>query len=176
MHLRLGDVMRRLILLPSLLMTIPFLCSADLGDKLYVTATTANLRDKPTISSSVIITLATGHKLTEISRQGSWINVASYSPYKIGWINSSLVETLPTVDDTPKSDVSWINWWIIAALVAYFLPSGVAFSRKHHNRDSVLVINLFLGWTFIGWVVALAMAASAVKQPPAQDASIDRYT
>jgi hypothetical protein len=23
---------------------------------------------------------------------------------------------------------------------------------------SVLVINLFLGWTFVGWVVALAMA------------------
>jgi hypothetical protein len=27
---------------------------------------------------------------------------------------------------------------------------------------SVVVINIFLGWTFIGWVVALAMAARSV--------------
>jgi hypothetical protein len=27
------------------------------------------------------------------------------------------------------------------------------------NLGSVAVINTFLGWTFIGWVVALAMAA-----------------
>jgi hypothetical protein len=30
--------------------------------------------------------------------------------------------------------------------------------RKVKHQGSVVVINLFLGWTFIGWVVALAMA------------------
>jgi Superinfection immunity protein len=40
----------------------------------------------------------------------------------------------------------------------YFLPTVVAFSRRVVNRGSVAVINVFLGWTFIGWVVALAMA------------------
>ncbi|MGH3428161.1 MAG: superinfection immunity protein [Bryobacteraceae bacterium] len=44
---------------------------------------------------------------------------------------------------------------VLAAL--YFTPTIVAFGRKHETA-SVLVINLFLGWTFIGWVVALAMA------------------
>ncbi|MFJ6385087.1 superinfection immunity protein [Kitasatospora sp. NPDC092039] len=27
------------------------------------------------------------------------------------------------------------------------------------NRGSVIVVNVFLGWTVLGWIVALAMAA-----------------
>ena len=45
---------------------------------------------------------------------------------------------------------------IVAAF--YFIPTIVAFVKKTPNKISVLVINLFLGWSFIGWVVALAMA------------------
>jgi hypothetical protein len=43
-------------------------------------------------------------------------------------------------------------------LVLYFLPSVVAVARKITHQGSVVVINVFLGWTFVGWVVALAMA------------------
>ena len=42
----------------------------------------------------------------------------------------------------------------------YFLPSMVAWGRDTPNKNSVFVINIFLGWTLIGWVVALAMAVS----------------
>lgn len=45
--------------------------------------------------------------------------------------------------------------FVIGSLI-YFLPSIVAANRK--NNGGVLVINLFLGWTLIGWVVALAWA------------------
>lgn len=45
---------------------------------------------------------------------------------------------------------------IVAAM--YFLPTIVAFLRSAPNKVSVLIVNLFLGWTFIGWVVALAMS------------------
>lgn len=47
---------------------------------------------------------------------------------------------------------------IIAALMIYFLPSIVAISRSVPNAGSVIVLNLFLGWTFIGWVMSLAMS------------------
>jgi hypothetical protein len=40
----------------------------------------------------------------------------------------------------------------------YFLPTICAVVRKVPNVGSVVVINVFLGWTFIGWVVSLAMA------------------
>lgn len=40
----------------------------------------------------------------------------------------------------------------------YLLPSLIALWRKVPNAGSVLIVNFFLGWTFIGWIVALAMA------------------
>jgi hypothetical protein len=46
----------------------------------------------------------------------------------------------------------------ILVLAVYFLPTVVAVARKVTNQGSVAVINIFLGWTLIGWVVALAMA------------------
>jgi TRAP-type C4-dicarboxylate transport system permease large subunit len=46
----------------------------------------------------------------------------------------------------------------LIVLALYFVPSIVAVARKVTHQGSVVVINLFLGWTFVGWVVALAMA------------------
>jgi hypothetical protein len=46
----------------------------------------------------------------------------------------------------------------LLVLVLYFLPSIIAVARKVMHQGSVVVINLFLGWTFVGWVIALAMA------------------
>ncbi len=45
----------------------------------------------------------------------------------------------------------------------YFLPSIVASRRAMANKNSVFVINLFLGWTFIGWIIALSMAVGQAK-------------
>ena len=64
---------------------------------------------------------------------------------------------------------------IIFIFGLYFLPSLNAYSKTNKNRGSVLVINLFLGWTFIGWVVALAMSASSdvekteIKEKPPEE-------
>lgn len=56
---------------------------------------------------------------------------------------------------------------LVAGAALYFLPTIIAAKRKVSNVGSVLVINLFLGWSLIGWVVALALAARSVE-PPAQ--------
>lgn len=42
--------------------------------------------------------------------------------------------------------------------VFYFLPSIVAFARGKRDAASIFVLNLLLGWTAIGWVVALVWA------------------
>jgi len=39
----------------------------------------------------------------------------------------------------------------------YFLPTIVAWNRRNHAA-AIFALNLFLGWTLIGWVVALVMA------------------
>ncbi|PVG84031.1 hypothetical protein DDE18_05285 [Nocardioides gansuensis] len=40
------------------------------------------------------------------------------------------------------------------------LPWAVAMSRGTRNRASVGWINFLLGWTVIGWIVALVMATA----------------
>lgn len=42
----------------------------------------------------------------------------------------------------------------------YFLPTIVAACRNRRNGVSIAVVNLFLGWTCIGWVVAMAWACA----------------
>jgi hypothetical protein len=50
----------------------------------------------------------------------------------------------------------------------YFLPCIVAWMRNHHQAAAILLLNLFLGWTFIGWVAAIVWSATAipVKETP----------
>lgn len=48
-----------------------------------------------------------------------------------------------------------MNAVIIAIFVAYFTPWIVAMLRGHRQRYAILALNLFLGWTLIGWVFAL---------------------
>jgi len=48
---------------------------------------------------------------------------------------------------------------VVVALCAYFFPSIVAILRRVHIGQ-VIVINLFLGWTLIGWVSALVLACA----------------
>ena len=48
--------------------------------------------------------------------------------------------------------------WGALALFVYFIPSFVAHKKQHIQKTSILLLNIFLGWTFIGWVVALIWA------------------
>ena len=45
---------------------------------------------------------------------------------------------------------------LIVSLIIYLLPSLIACERNHLNQIPILIINLFLGWTLIGWVLCLA--------------------
>ena len=49
------------------------------------------------------------------------------------------------------------------ALGIYFIPSLVASDRGHHNTGAIIVLNLFLGWTLLGWVLALVWASTQVR-------------
>jgi len=53
---------------------------------------------------------------------------------------------------------------IIVILAAYWVPTIVAVIR-HRQIGTVAVINGLLGWTFVGWVVALAIACSDRGRP-----------
>ena len=55
--------------------------------------------------------------------------------------------------------------WFAIALPVYFVPTIVALLRTPRLYGAAIVVDVFLGWTFIGWVVALAMACSPRPQP-----------
>lgn len=50
----------------------------------------------------------------------------------------------------------------ILILAIYFLPSIIGYN--HRNANSICLLNLFLGWTLIGWVVAIVWAVSNDKK------------
>jgi len=51
------------------------------------------------------------------------------------------------------------------ALFVYFLPAVIACSRRHPNALPIVVLDLLLGWTFVGWVIALVWALTAFPRP-----------
>ena len=51
------------------------------------------------------------------------------------------------------------NWFYsLLAIVLYLLPYVIASMRRKRNANAILVLNLLLGWTAIGWVVCLVWA------------------
>jgi hypothetical protein len=48
--------------------------------------------------------------------------------------------------------------FLLVAIALYFLPAIIAAARHTHNATAILLLNIFLGWTLIGWFVALVMA------------------
>jgi hypothetical protein len=51
----------------------------------------------------------------------------------------------------------------IVFCLLYFLPSLIA--HRKHAFMGVFLLNLFLGWTIIGWFVALVWACTAEECP-----------
>lgn len=82
-------------------------------------------------------------------RKGFWVGVGVV--VVLGWLAAS--------DALGGSVVLFILFLL------YFLPAVIA--RKKPNASSVFVINLFFGWTLIGWVIALAMAVANPNPPVA---------
>ncbi|HAN96989.1 MAG TPA: superinfection immunity protein [Planctomycetaceae bacterium] len=50
------------------------------------------------------------------------------------------------------------------SLVIYFIPLMVALLRGHHNTLAIGALNVFLGWTFLGWVIALVWSFTQVNR------------
>lgn len=51
----------------------------------------------------------------------------------------------------------------LIAILIYFLPALIA-NRRHPHATAIAIVNLFLGWTFIGWVACLVWAFINVDQ------------
>ena len=74
----------------------------------------------------------------------------------------------PQVVVTPHrcSTAHVVTAWVCTVLtVGYLLPWAVAATRNRSNTAAIALLNLFLGWSLVGWVVALVMALGTEPTP-----------
>jgi len=45
-------------------------------------------------------------------------------------------------------------------LAVYFAPTIIAVIGDHKNQGAIAVLNLLLGWTFLGWVASLVWSVA----------------
>jgi hypothetical protein len=50
---------------------------------------------------------------------------------------------------------------IVLCITIYFIPTGVAMLRNHHNAGAIFALNFFLGWTGIGLIASLVWALTS---------------
>jgi hypothetical protein len=65
---------------------------------------------------------------------------------------------------------------LLTAITLYFVPSWVAWDRKHHQLAAILALNLLLGWTLLGWAAALVWSLTAIPAgyvPPPAASPVD---
>lgn len=62
------------------------------------------------------------------------------------------------------ADLAIVFATVCAGFLVYFLPSIVSNSRRHHQQPAIFMLNLFLGWTFLGWVAAMVWACTAPRR------------
>ena len=56
-----------------------------------------------------------------------------------------------------------MEFLLIPALL-YFLPAIIALARGHHDGFAIFLTNLLLGWTVLGWIIALIWSVTAVRR------------
>jgi len=73
---------------------------------------------------------------------------------------AKVISIEPVSCDAPAHGLPLVPVFIIAglSLLVYFIPAFVAHYRHHRNAMAIGFLNLFLGWTFLGWVISLVWA------------------
>jgi len=66
--------------------------------------------------------------------------------------------------------VSRIILW--AMIFLYFLPAAVASYRRLPRKDHIIAVNTLLGWTVIGWLIALVEALRGSFQRPVSSKTV----
>ena len=53
---------------------------------------------------------------------------------------------------------------VLILITLYFIPSIIAIKKKHKDLSKILMINIFLGWTIVGWIISLVVVINKQKK------------
>lgn len=77
----------------------------------------------------------------------------------------------PTIPQDDDANLIVVTLFMVAVAAAFaclfFLPTVISFRRKRGDRWSILVMNIFLGWTVIVWAILLAWSLSDANRAEA---------
>jgi hypothetical protein len=77
---------------------------------------------------------------------------------------AAFVAVVALAISTGHGDMMGAGVMMVVMILGYVLPTIIAGSRNIPNAGAVAVINILLGWTCLGWIVALAMSVGGT--PP----------
>jgi len=60
----------------------------------------------------------------------------------------------------------------VIVIALYFLPWVIAAKRNHNNQIAIFVLNIFGGFTYIGWVIALTWSFTDNTSKPMNEPKI----
>ena len=55
--------------------------------------------------------------------------------------------------------------YLVVVLALYFVPAIVAYKREHNSALAILMLDLLLGWSLLGWIAALVWACTGDTRP-----------
>ncbi|HEY0266717.1 MAG TPA: superinfection immunity protein [Rhizomicrobium sp.] len=55
--------------------------------------------------------------------------------------------------------------FLLFLFAMYWLPTLIAIVRRAPSALGIAALNFFLGWTVVGWIMALVWALAASPQP-----------
>ena len=59
--------------------------------------------------------------------------------------------------------------WMFIVIIIYFIPTIIAVIRKHQNIIPICILNIFLGWTILGWIASLAWSLNSDVEEKKED-------
>lgn len=98
------------------------------------------------------------------------VTLAVVNPSTITGNNSRGINPSDLSVNSNTSEIKSASSNIIAIIIAcvfgfilYVIPMCIALKRKHPQRFPIGCLNIFLGWTFLGWVICLVWSLSNTK-------------
>jgi len=64
----------------------------------------------------------------------------------------------------PMATVAFTLIVVLIAFTFYMVPTIVAMLRDHPNMLAIFIVNLLLGWLFVGWIVAMVWSVTAIDK------------
>lgn len=57
---------------------------------------------------------------------------------------------------------------IMVASAIYLIPAIIAAAREHPDNLAIFFLNLLLGWTVLGWIIALVWSTTGIAHRKAK--------